>query len=156
MGRLTDRATAEALKANAEKLRAAGIEPSEMDKRYIKLAEYENKERKCINCDYANFEYRPGKIFCCYYNDISNGANDWCYHFVMVKSERKEPLKGLYALDETPENNTRWLKCDPVTMQNRTPILTVDEIHKDPQRVKEAFEFFGLDEFISKRFTETR
>lgn len=44
MERLTDRATAEALKANAEKLRAAGLEPSEMDKRYIKLAEYENAD----------------------------------------------------------------------------------------------------------------
>lgn len=116
MERLTDRATAEALKANAEKLRAVGIEPSIMDKRYIKLAEYENKEER------------------------KNG----------------DKYFGLYALDETPEDNTRWLKCNPVTKQNRTPILTVDEIHKDPKMVKEAFEFFGLDEFISKRFTETR
>lgn len=44
MERLTDRKTAADLKANAEKLRAAGLEPSEMDKRYIKLAAYEDAE----------------------------------------------------------------------------------------------------------------
>lgn len=44
MERLTDRKTAADLKANADGLRAAGLEPSEIDKRYIKLAEYENEE----------------------------------------------------------------------------------------------------------------
>lgn len=44
MERLTDRKTAADLRANAEKLRAAGLEPSEMDKRYVKLADYENAE----------------------------------------------------------------------------------------------------------------
>lgn len=44
MKRLTDKKTAAALKSNAERLRAAGIEPSIMDQRYIKLAEYEDIE----------------------------------------------------------------------------------------------------------------
>ena len=44
MKRLTDRKTAEAVKANAEKLQAAGFEVSISDLRYIKLAEYENAE----------------------------------------------------------------------------------------------------------------
>ena len=42
--RLTDRKTAEAVKANAEKLLEAGMEPSISDMIYIKLAEYENAE----------------------------------------------------------------------------------------------------------------
>ena len=42
--RLTDRRTAEAVRANAEKLQAAGFEVSISDLRYVKLAEYENKE----------------------------------------------------------------------------------------------------------------
>lgn len=54
MERLTDRATAEALKANAEKLRAAGLEPSEMDKRYMKLAEYENAEEEVEDSVFFN------------------------------------------------------------------------------------------------------
>ena len=55
MKRLTDRKTAEAVKANAEKLQAAGFEPSISDLRYIKLAEYENeeeiKEKRLVNYD---------------------------------------------------------------------------------------------------------
>lgn len=44
MGRLTNRKTAAELKENAEKLRAAGIEPTISDLRYIKLAAYENRD----------------------------------------------------------------------------------------------------------------
>lgn len=44
MKRLTDRRTAAELKANADDLRAAGIEPLISDLRYIKLAEYENTD----------------------------------------------------------------------------------------------------------------
>ena len=55
MKRLTDRKTAEAVKANTEKLQAAGFEPSISDLRYIKLAEYENeeeiKEKRLVNYD---------------------------------------------------------------------------------------------------------
>jgi hypothetical protein len=46
MDRLTDRRTAEAVRENIEKLRAAGIEPSVGDVRYVKLAEYEDKEKR--------------------------------------------------------------------------------------------------------------
>lgn len=42
--RLTDRKTAADLKANAESLRELGFEPSILDRRYIKLAEYEEAE----------------------------------------------------------------------------------------------------------------
>ena len=49
MKRLTDRKTAEAVKANAEKLQAAGFEVSISDLRYIKLAEYENAEEDFIS-----------------------------------------------------------------------------------------------------------
>jgi hypothetical protein len=52
---LTDRKTAEAVKANAKKLQAAGFEVSISDLRYIKLAEYENeeeiKEKRLVNYD---------------------------------------------------------------------------------------------------------
>lgn len=49
MERLTDRATAEALKANADGLRAVGLEPTISDQRYIKLAEYENADEEIKN-----------------------------------------------------------------------------------------------------------
>ena len=44
MERLTDRRTADQVRENIEKLRAAGIEPSVSDVRYVKLEEYENAE----------------------------------------------------------------------------------------------------------------
>jgi len=44
MERLTDRKTAAELKANGERLRELGFEPSILDRRYIKLAEYENAD----------------------------------------------------------------------------------------------------------------
>lgn len=46
MKRLTKRETADALKVNAEKLREIGFEPSILDRRYIKLAEYEDREEQ--------------------------------------------------------------------------------------------------------------
>ena len=55
MQRLTDSRIAEALRHNAEGLRAKGFEVPIDDLRYIKLAEYENeeerKERSCVNYD---------------------------------------------------------------------------------------------------------
>lgn len=42
--RLTDRKTAEAVKANMEGLIAKGCEVSISDMRYVKLAEYENRK----------------------------------------------------------------------------------------------------------------
>lgn len=55
MKRLTDRKTAEAVKANIEGLQAKGFEVSISDLRYVKLAEYENeeeiKEKRLVNYD---------------------------------------------------------------------------------------------------------
>jgi hypothetical protein len=107
MERLTDRKTAADLKRNAEGLQAKGIEPNMSDLRYIKLAEYENRE-----------EHETG--------------------------DRIIPLTKLYEFDKIPEDDSRWLKFSPC----------IDEIHNDPKCVKEAFEFFGFDDFINKRFTE--
>lgn len=49
MNRLTDRKTAEAVKANILKLQAAGADVSIIDLRYVKLAEYENTEEDLIS-----------------------------------------------------------------------------------------------------------
>lgn len=49
MKRLTDRKTAEAVKANIEGLQAKGFEVSISDLRYVKLAEYENAEEDFIS-----------------------------------------------------------------------------------------------------------
>ena len=55
MNRLTDRRTAEQVRENIEKLRAAGVEPSVSDVRYVRLADYENeeerRERTSVNYD---------------------------------------------------------------------------------------------------------
>lgn len=44
MERLTDRRTAQQVRENIEKLRAAGVKPSVSDVRYVRLAEYEDTE----------------------------------------------------------------------------------------------------------------
>ena len=46
MNRLTDSKVAAELKSNYEGLQKAGIEPSVMDLRYVRLAELEEKETK--------------------------------------------------------------------------------------------------------------
>ena len=46
MERLTDRKTAADLKKNVDDLRATGLEPTISDQRYIKLAEYENRDER--------------------------------------------------------------------------------------------------------------
>lgn len=46
MNRLTDRRTAEQVRENIEGLQAKGFEVSIDDLRYVKLAEYENKEEE--------------------------------------------------------------------------------------------------------------
>lgn len=46
MERLTDRRTAEQVRENIEKLQAAGFEVSISDLRYVKLAEYEDKDKR--------------------------------------------------------------------------------------------------------------
>lgn len=49
MDRLTDRRTAQQVRENIEKLQAKGFEVSISDLRYIKLADYENKEENAMN-----------------------------------------------------------------------------------------------------------
>ena len=46
MERLTDRDTAEALRANAEKLLSKGMQVDISDLRYIKLADYEDEQER--------------------------------------------------------------------------------------------------------------
>lgn len=46
MTRLTDRDTAEALRANAEKLLSKGMHVDISDLRYIKLADYEDEQER--------------------------------------------------------------------------------------------------------------
>lgn len=50
--RLTDRRTAEQVRENIEKLRAARVEPSVSDVRYVKLAKCEEKPGKWENEQY--------------------------------------------------------------------------------------------------------
>ena len=59
MIRLTNRKTAEAMRSNAEGLRKAGVEPNAEDLRYIRLAEYENREedRERTSCPYDPDEW---------------------------------------------------------------------------------------------------
>lgn len=59
MTRLTNRKTAEALRTNIEGLRKAGVEPNAEDLRYIRLAEYENREedRQKTFCQYDPDEW---------------------------------------------------------------------------------------------------
>lgn len=59
MKRLTDKRTAEALKRNVEGLKAKGFDVPIDDLRYIKLAEYENREedRERTSCPYDPDEW---------------------------------------------------------------------------------------------------
>lgn len=63
MERLTDRKTAADLKSNADGLRAAGLEPNMSDLRYIKLAEYENREERERSERYLNYDPFLAKRF---------------------------------------------------------------------------------------------
>lgn len=57
--RQTDRQTAEALKKNILGLVERGLTPSVMDIRYVKLAEYENRDEeleKLYSCRYDELE----------------------------------------------------------------------------------------------------
>lgn len=59
MKRLTDRETAETVRANLNKLRAAGKETSIIDEMYVRLADYENEEerREQSYCNYDPDEW---------------------------------------------------------------------------------------------------
>lgn len=66
MERLTDKELAKALKSNCEGLKRAGIEPNMSDLRYIKLAEYENREERAqsdfyLTCYPFTAESKPTK-----------------------------------------------------------------------------------------------
>ena len=84
MMRLTDRKTAEAVKANVEKLQEAGMEPSILDMIYIKLAEYENAEEEGVTLYFCNPELNTGcEKSSCY---INGGG---CMQTTNIKYRRK-------------------------------------------------------------------
>ena len=54
---MTDKKTAAALKENAEGLRAKGFKPNVSDLRYIKLAEYENRDEELFLRNFTLCKY---------------------------------------------------------------------------------------------------
>ena len=87
MERLTDRKTAAALKKNADGLKSKGIEPNISDLRYIKLAEYENREER-----EKLLENRPRKA---------------------AKVNLEKIVECAYLSDDEPQQGTQWLKDNP-------------------------------------------
>lgn len=63
--RQTDRQTAEALKKNVLGLIERGLTPSIMDIRYVKLAEYENREEELA------------RLYSCRYDDIEENDENY-------------------------------------------------------------------------------
>lgn len=63
--RQTDRAAAEALKKNILGLVERGLTPSVMDIRYVKLAEYENREEELA------------RLYSCRYDDIEDNDENY-------------------------------------------------------------------------------
>lgn len=63
--RQTDRETAEALKKNILGLVESGLTPSIMDIRYVKLAEYENREEELV------------RLYSCRYDDIEDNDENY-------------------------------------------------------------------------------
>lgn len=63
--RQTDRETAEALKKNILGLVERGLTPSIMDIRYVKLAEYENREEELV------------RLYSCRYDDIEDNDENF-------------------------------------------------------------------------------
>lgn len=91
MERLTDRELAKALKSNCEGLKRTGIEPSMSDLRYIKLAEYENREERAQSDFYLT-----------------------CYPFpAEIKPTKTIDKTSVYELDDDPKNETKWAKNNP-------------------------------------------
>lgn len=92
MERLTDSKTAADLKSNYEGLRAAGM-PRDMDtERYIKLAEYENKEDK------KHYE-KPKILYVCDPN-----KNKWCSKWGCFKNGGECSLTRYKECAMTDEN----------------------------------------------------
>lgn len=63
--RQTDRQTAEALKKNIIRLVEKGLTPSIMDIRYVKLAEYENREEELA------------RLYSCRYDDVEDNDENY-------------------------------------------------------------------------------
>lgn len=63
--RQTDRETAEALKTNIIGLVEKGLTPSIMDIRYVKLAEYENREEELA------------RLYSCRYDDVEENDENY-------------------------------------------------------------------------------
>ena len=108
MERLTDRKTAADLKANAEKLRAAGLEPSEIDKRYMKLAAYEDAEEFIEMTTHAPvLSYHTAAIKAA----LENGKHKVYFDSKATKTIFDELAS--YAIDEDPQEETKWAKENP-------------------------------------------
>lgn len=92
MERLTDRELAKALKSNCEGLKRAGIEPNMSDLRYIKLAEYENREERAQSDFYLT-----------------------CYPIMLESKPTKTIIDktSVYELDDEPKDETKWAKNNP-------------------------------------------
>ena len=91
MERLTDKEVAKALKSNCEGLKRAGIEPNMSDLRYIKLAEYENREERAKSDFYLT-----------------------CYPFTAEsKPTNTIDETSVYELDDEPKDETKWAKNNP-------------------------------------------
>lgn len=108
MERLTDRKTAAELKENAEKLRAAGLEPTISDQRYIKLAEYENAEEFIEMTTHTPvLSYQTAAIKAAL-------ENDKCKAYFGSKATKTicDELAS-YALDEDLQEETKWTKENP-------------------------------------------
>lgn len=101
MKRLTDRRTAAELKANGERLRELGFEPSILDLRYIKLAEYEDAEELIKTTadvepvKHGRWERRMGKIYTC--SECNNGVSNrqgqnysFCPYCGAIMDERED------------------------------------------------------------------
>lgn len=109
MNRLTDRELAKALKSNCEGLKRAGIEPNMSDLRYIKLAEYENRE------EHREFD----RFYTLKYGEVT--ANQVAAtKYALENRPRKAAKVNLeqivecaYLLDNEPEQETKWEKNNP-------------------------------------------
>lgn len=96
MERFTDRLTAAELKTNADGLRAAGLEPTISDLRYIKLAEYENAEELIKTATHAPvLSYQTAAI-----KAVLEGKGVKCKVIVDDKP----------TADAKPVKHERWIK----------------------------------------------
>ena len=80
------------IKSNCEGLKRAGIEPNMSDLRYIKLAEYENREERAQSDFYLT-----------------------CYPIMLESKPTKTIIDktSVYELDDEPKDETKWAKNNP-------------------------------------------